>query len=94
MRIKYRTLLSIFIGCTFIGNGCINTIVSLPVCGSVLTFCTPNDQLMIFFPLLEIPDFGTDPSCTIPLGCGDGDVFPPSDGGIGGNAPDTPDDCC
>lgn len=74
-------------------NGCMNTLASINVCGTVLTFCTPTDQLNLLFPYLEVPDFQTDPSCTIPLGCGDGDIYtniPP--GGPGGTAPNQPTD--
>ena len=60
-------------GGTVLQSNCANALYSLPICGTVLTFCTPSDQLNILFPLLETPDFSTDPTCTIPLGCGAGD---------------------
>ena len=56
-------------------DGCINTLASINLCGTVLTFCTPADQLNLFFPYLSIPDYKSDPSCTIPLGCGPSDVY-------------------
>jgi len=79
-------------GGSLFGSNCINTVASLPICGSVLTFCTPADQLNVLWPLLETPDFDADPSCTIPLGCGDGDLFDVPDGFPGGDAPDDPSD--
>jgi hypothetical protein len=61
-------------GTVFQGN-CANALYSLPICGGILTFCTPTDQLNVLFPLLTTPDFSADPSCTIPLGCGGSDIF-------------------
>jgi hypothetical protein len=52
-----------------------NTVASLPLCGTLLTWCTPMDQLNLFYPLLQTPDFQTDPSCTIPLGCHGSDIY-------------------
>lgn len=62
-------------GSTVMADGCINTLASVNLCGTVLTFCTPADQLNLFFPYLQVPDYETDPSCTIPLGCGANDVY-------------------
>ena len=77
-------------GGTAFSNGCVNTIASVPWCGGVLTWCTPADQLNLLYPLLEIPDYSIDPSCTIPYGCGEGDLFA---GDLpGGDAPDEPED--
>ncbi len=78
-----------------LGNGCANMLFSISPCGTVVptTICTPADQLNLLFPYLNIPDYRTDPSCTIPFGCGeqgDSDLFPPS-GGPGGGASDPPD---
>ena len=98
-----KTLLSVSIllaGGTVLSNGCINTLASLPICGGILTFCTPSDQLNLLYPMLEIPDFNADPSCTIPLGCGgrgSSDLFGPvdpnnPDAGPGGGASDPPSD--
>jgi hypothetical protein len=84
---------AVLAGGTVLSNGCINTLASIPICGTVLTFCTPVDQLNMMFPLLETPDYDTDPSCTIPLGCGGGDIYqniPP--GFPGGEAPVEPQD--
>jgi hypothetical protein len=81
-------------GGTVLSNGCMNTLVSIPVCGAILTFCTPGDQLTMFWPYLEVPDYTTDPSCSIPYGCGgqagDGgtDLFPAIPGAPGGNGSD------
>lgn len=86
--IALSTLLA---GGTVLDNGCINTIASIPFCGALLTFCTPADQLNLFLPSLQVPDYDTDPSCTIPLGCGGGDLYtniPP--GFPGGSAPVPP----
>jgi hypothetical protein len=78
-------------GGTVLSDGCINTIASIPICGTVLTFCTPADQLNLFFPMLEVPDFNSDPSCTIPLGCGGSDIFPNIPAGFpGGGASEEP----
>ncbi len=81
-------------GGTAFGNGCINTVASVPWCGGLFTWCDPSDQLNLFYPMLETPDFGTDPSCTIPYGCGDGDLFPVADDQQfpGGGAPEEPAD--
>ncbi|HKQ48276.1 MAG TPA: hypothetical protein VJZ71_09435 [Phycisphaerae bacterium] len=82
-------------GSTVFDNGCFNTIASINVCGTILTFCTPGDQLNLLFPYLEVPDYAADPSCTIPLGCGDGDLFPDEftpPNFPGGDAPDQPTD--
>ena len=57
-------------GGTLMQGNCFNAVASLPICGGILTFCTPNDQLNVLFPLLTTPDFDADPTCTIPLGCG------------------------
>jgi len=56
-------------GGTLMQGNCFNALASLPICGGILTFCTPNDQLNVLFPLLTTPDFSADPTCTIPLGC-------------------------
>ena len=86
-------------GGTVLGNGCINWMASVPVCGTVLTFCTPQDQLNLMYPMLDLPNFNWDPSCTFPMGCGQGDLYPSgganstgggSNGLPGGGAPDAP----
>jgi hypothetical protein len=79
-------------GGSVLGSGCMNTLASINLCGTVFTFCTPTDQLNLLFPMLELPDFDTDPSCTIPLGCGGSDVLPPLEGGPGGGETDEPID--
>lgn len=95
---KYKSIRKITLGLTVLlsgstvfDNGCFNAVASINVCGTILTFCTPADQINLLFPYLEVPDFDTDPSCTVPLGCGDGDIYqpplPP-----GGDAPDQPSD--
>ncbi len=100
---KYLILRKKMIACAVVVAGgslfqsnCINTVASLPICGGVLTFCSPADQLNALFPFLETPDYNSDPSCTIPLGCGgqppDGsDLLPPA-GGPGGVGSDPPED--
>lgn len=75
----------LFAGGAVFGSGCANTLASINLCGTVFTFCTPVDQVNLLFPMLDIPDFDVDPSCTIPLGCGDGGVLPPLVGGPGGD---------
>ncbi|MCA9256514.1 MAG: hypothetical protein KDA33_12790 [Phycisphaerales bacterium] len=83
-------------GGTVLQSNCANALYSLPICGTVLTFCTPSDQLNILFPLLETPDFSTDPTCTIPLGCGAGDEnffnLPDGFNPPGGGTPNEPED--
>lgn len=81
-------------GGTMLDNGCINTVASLPICGTVLTFCTPTDQLNLFFPMLDLPNYDWDPSCTIPMGCNGSDLYDPltedppgTPGGSGSEAP-------
>lgn len=81
-------------GGTVLQSNCANAIYSLPICGAILTFCTPTDQLNALFPLLETPDFNADPSCTIPLGCSagnEGTFFEPGQF-PGGSLPDQPTD--
>ena len=92
LRKKMIGLPIVIAGGSLFGSTCTNTVASLPICGGVLTFCTPADQINALWPLLETPDFDADPSCTIPLGCGDGDLLPPPAGFPGGDAPDQPSD--
>lgn len=70
-------------GGTVLDNGCINWMASVPVCGTVLTFCTPQDQLNLMYPMLETPNFNWDPSCTIPMGCTGSDLYGPVIAGTG-----------
>lgn len=80
-------------GGSVFANNCINFAASLPICGGLLTFCTPTDQIRLLWPLLQTPDFSVDPTCTIPLGCGAGDDnFFGAPGVPGGDAPDQPTD--
>jgi len=85
-------------GGTLMQGNCANALFSLPICGGILTFCTPNDQLNVLFPLLTTPDFDADPTCTIPLGCGGnnnagGQFFDPTgENPPGGGAPEEPMD--
>ncbi len=80
-------------GGTLFADGCLNTVASLPICGGLLTFCTPTDQLLLFFPVLEVPDFEADPGCTIPGVCGDAGSFEaPGDFFPGGEPPEEPED--
>jgi hypothetical protein len=84
----------ILAGGTVLGDGCINTLASIPVCGTLLTFCTPQDQLNLMFGMLDLPNYNWDASCTVPYGCGTGDLYNPTTttppGTPGGNAPDQP----
>jgi hypothetical protein len=73
-----KALLSVSVmlgGGTVMADGCLNTLASINLCGTVFTFCTPADQLNLFFPYLEVPDYRADPSCTIPLGCDGSDIY-------------------
>lgn len=85
-------------GGSLFANNCINSVASLPICGAVLTFCTPQDQLRLLYPYLETPDFSADPTCTIPLSCGGGQSTTGSFfdagtvSGIGGGSPVQPTD--
>jgi len=86
-------------GGTVFQGTCANALFSLPICGAVLTFCTPFDQVNVLFPLLTTPDFNADPSCTIPLGCtgqpnseGDGFFDMSGNNPPGGDEPDEPMD--
>ncbi len=97
-KILQKTLLCMTVtlaGGTLLGGTCVNTLASANLCGTVFPWCTPADQLNLLYPMLETPDFYSDPSCTIPLGCGDGDLYTvdsSADGYIGGDAPDDPED--
>ena len=91
MKKALLTLSIVLGGGTVMADGCLNTLASVNVCGTVLTFCTPADQLNLFLPYLDIPDYKADPSCTIPLGCGIGDLYTEIPAGFpGGTAPQTP----
>ncbi len=80
-------------GGTMFSDGCLNTVASLPICGGLLTFCTPGDQLLLFYPVLEVPDYDADPGCTIPGTCGDAGSFEGPDNFFpGGGVPDEPED--
>ena len=52
-------------GGTVLGSGCINTLASINLCGTVFTVCTPVDQLNLLFPMLELPDFDADGRLTL-----------------------------
>lgn len=94
-----KTLLGLSVvlaGGALLGNGCINTLASLPICGGVLTFCTPTDQLNLFYPMLDLPNYNWDPSCTVPMGCAGSDLYDPLNnvppGSPGGTGSDQPSD--
>lgn len=94
-RSKLALAAAVMGGGLLLNNGCLNLALSITPCGTIvpLTVCTPVDQLNLIFPYLQIPDFHTDPSCTIPFGCGDqgaSDLFPTIPGGPGGGASDPP----
>jgi len=98
-RMLRKTLVGLSVllgGSTVLDNGCINTVASLPICGTVLTFCTPTDQLNLFFPMLDLPNYDWDPSCTIPMGCVGSDLYDPLSetppGTPGGGASEEPSD--
>ena len=78
-------------GGVVLNNGCANFAYSITPCGTVVptTICTPTDQANLLFPYLEIPDYSSDPSCSIPRGCAGNDVLPPLPGGPGGNSTGT-----
>jgi len=76
-------------GGTLLQGACSNTLLTLgaSTCGTVFAFCTPGDAALMLFRFFEIPDFDTDPTCTIPFACGpdpDDNLFPPPIGGGGG----------
>jgi hypothetical protein len=82
----------LFAGGTILSNGCINTLASINLCGTVFTFCTPVDQLNLLYPLLEVPDWDTDPSCTLPFGCSDTDIRQGLEGVPAGDGTPEPED--
>lgn len=87
------TVSSILAGGTVLDNGCFNTLASINVCGTLLTFCTPSDQINALYPYLTVPDYSIDQSCTLPMGCGAGDMYTNIPPGIpGGDAPEEPSD--
>ncbi len=58
---------------TVVGASCAETaLMAINPCGTVLSNCTANDwyRLMVW-PYVNWPDYGRDPSCIIPYGCGD-----------------------
>ena len=65
----------LFAGGTVLSTSCMNTVASIPLCGTVFHWCTPADQLNLFLPVIDVPDYDTDPSCTLPMGCGAGDLY-------------------
>lgn len=67
-------------GTAFANGGCMNTLLSVTPCGTVLAGCTAGDWANLIFPYLDLPDFRADPACTIPGGCGPGSVMPPIPG--------------
>ncbi len=69
--------------------GCIISLSSVNLCGTVFTFCSPADQLNIFYPYLEVPDYNVDPTCTIPYGCDNGFIGG-LEGGPGGGVSTEP----
>jgi len=85
-----KILLTLLVGGTLLGSGCFNTLTSINLCGTVFPWCSPTDQINLFYPVLNTPDYNTDPSCTTPLGCSDSDIYQNTDGfpgGSGSNAP-------
>jgi hypothetical protein len=66
---------AVLAGGMVLGDGCMSTLATTNLCGTVFPWCTPADQLNLMWPILDIPDYSADPSCTIPLGCGSGDLF-------------------
>jgi len=80
-------------GTVLANGGCMNTLLSISPCGTILAGCTGGDWLNFIFPYLDTPDYNADPSCTIPLACGGNaggtDLFPqvPGFGGGGSEQP-------
>jgi len=63
-------MLAPLIGTTF-APGCLETtLLALNPCGTVLKNCTPEAWYALIWPILEVPDYERDPSCTMPYGCG------------------------
>jgi hypothetical protein len=85
-------ILGVLGGGMLFSNGCLNALLSIQICGVVVpaTVCTPEDQLLLTFQFLEVPDFDIDPSCTIPNGCFRNDAFDDGSFPFGGDAPEMP----
>jgi len=81
-------------GGTVLDANCMNTVASIPICGTILPRCTPYDQLAATYPMLQTPDYTADPSCTIPLACGNTDIYSdiPDDYPFGGEGSEQPSD--
>ena len=71
-------------GTAFANGGCMNTLLGITPCGTVLAGCTAADWANLIYPYLELPDFRADPACTIPSGCGAGSLQPAIPGFIDG----------
>ncbi len=54
---------------------CEATLKTLNPCATVLEFCDANDIELLF---ADIPDYGLDPTCTVPFltGCSAGNIIP------------------
>lgn len=63
-------------GTAFANGGCMNTLLSITPCGTVLAGCSAGDWATLIYPYLDLPDFRADPSCTVPAGCGVNDIQP------------------
>jgi hypothetical protein len=57
-------------------QGCFESLVlGANPCGTVLAVCTPEQWLRAVFPLVTVPNYESDPSCSIPFRCG---PYPPA----------------
>lgn len=63
-------------GTAFANSGCMNTLLSVTPCGTVLAGCTAGDWMNLIYPYLDLPDYRADQSCTIPGACGPDSAIP------------------
>jgi len=63
---RLMVALAALTGCIFASGflpSCETTLTTVNPCGSIFGFCDPIDVELLF---ADLPDFGRDPSCTIP----------------------------
>ena len=54
-------------------SSCEDILTTFNPCGNIFGFCTEEDIDLLF---ATIPDYGLDPTCTIPYACGTGPLVP------------------
>ena len=69
-------LVGLAIGCgRLYQQGCYESaLLAANPCGTVLGICTPAAWLRAVFPAITVPNYESDPSCTIPFTC---TAYPP-----------------